>query len=304
MKDFALGRYIPVESPLHRLDPRVKIFATLALVVCLFLPFERSVLHEGKDVTVTAWTISAIMLGILLVLALLFFAIARINPLKLWSSMKSLWFTILILMILYILLPNFTVPTLGIAFRVEQMNWTVYWDSFASAGRVIGRLTIVMMFTFLLTATTKPLDLTYALQWYLTPLKIIYAPIAEIFAMTISIALRFIPTLLEDVDRISKAQASRGASYSNGGIRRKIVGLTSLIIPLFVSAFTRSEELAYAMICRGYDPKGKRTRYHKYRFHFGDLFFFLFASAVLALFIVLIVTHFDFIESWFKVSLP
>ena len=279
MKQVSVGRYIPVESPLHRLDPRVKIASLIALIVAVFIPFERFIEQSGESVRVTYWLLSAILYGIMLLLGLLFFLIGRLNILKLFSSMKSLWFTILLLMVLYILVPNFSVPTLGIAFRVEAMNWTVYWDSFALAGRIFFRIVLVMMFTFVLTATTKPLDLTYAFEWYLTLFGLIRYRLASEIAMTISIALRFIPTLLDDVDRISKAQASRGASYNSGGLKRKIVGLTALIIPLFVSSFLRSEELAYAMICRGYDPKLKRTRYHQYHFHIRDLIFFLFFRA-------------------------
>ena len=298
MKQISVGRYIPVESMLHRLDPRVKIVSLIALIVAIFMPFDRFLENGGETVQVTYWALSGAMYGVMLLIGLSFFLIGRLNILKLFSSMKSLWFTVVLLMVLYVVLPNYAVPTLGIAFHVEAMNWTVYWDSFVSAARIFLRIVLVMMFTFVLTATTKPLDLTYAFEWYLSPLKLVRFPAAEI-AMTISIALRFIPTLLDDVDRISKAQASRGASYNSGGIKRKVVGLTALIVPLFVSSFLRSEELAYAMICRGYDPKLKRTRYHRYRFHIRDLLFFLFSAAVLAAFIYLCVTHLDILKMVF-----
>lgn len=303
MNNLAIGRYIPMQSPLHRIDPRVKIFALIVLMVCCFLPFNRTIMAEEKSVTVIYWTLSLAMAGIMLILCIVLFLVGHLNFGSLFSSMKAMWFTILILMILYILLPNFATPTLPLAFRVEMWNWSVYWDSFASAGRIVLRLILVLMLTFVLTATTKPLDLTYAFEWYLTPFKLIRLPAAEI-AMTITIALRFIPTLLDDVNRISKAQASRGAAFQKGGIRRKISGLTSLIIPLFVSAFLRSEDLANAMICRGYDPKAKRTRFRAYHIRFSDILVLLITSAVLAGYITLSVTGFDPFLSWFGASLP
>ena len=304
MKNLSIGRYIPIQSPLHKLDPRVKIISLILLIVALFMNFEHTIVYEGKEVVVTSWVMTACMQGVVLLVCLALFAIGRLNILKLWSSMKSLWFTVALLLIIYILVPNYQAPTLGIAWKVESWNnWTVYWDSFASAARILLRLVLVMMLTFVLTATTKPLDLTYAFEWYLTPLKVFRFPAAEV-AMTISIALRFIPTLLEDVDRISKAQSSRGASYGSGGLKRKIVGITSLIIPLFVSAFLRSEDLANAMICRGYDPKAKRTRYRTYHFHVADLFVFLFAAAFLAGYIYLSVTHTDLVSLLSGVTLP
>ena len=298
-----IGRYIPISSPLHRIDPRVKIFCLIAFMVVCFLPYNRTVVVDGVNKDVTYWALSALVYGVMLIICNILFVIGHLSFGKLFSSMKSLWVTVTILLIIYILVPNYTVPTLGVAFKVPQMNnWTVYWDSFAGAGRILVRLILTMMLTFLLTATTKPLELTYAFEWYLSPLKVVRFPSAEV-AMTLSIALTFIPTLLEDVNRISKAQASRGASFQKGGVRRKVVGLTSLIIPLFVSAFTRSEDLANAMICRSYDPKMKRTRYRAYKFHISDLFSFLFCLALSAATITMIATRFDLFFSWFGVNL-
>ena len=156
--------------------------------------------------------------------------------------------------------------------------------------------------TMILTASTKPLDLTYAFEWYLSPLKILHFPAAEV-AMTISIALRFIPTLLEDATRVMKAQSSRGVDFEHGSLFRRIAGVTSLIIPLFVSSFMRSEELANAMECRGYDPAAKRTKYRILKFHGSDLFAFLFAAIVMSGFITLSCLHVD-IFALFGVMVP
>lgn len=303
MNGFSLGRYVPLDTPLHRLDPRAKIFALVALMVACFLPFERFLTIEGKTVAVTFYCMSALMFGFMFLLSLILFFVGRIGFLKLFSSMKALWFTVVLLLIIYVLVPNYATPTLGVAWTVPAMNWTVYWDSFAGALRIVLRLVLVLMLTFVLTATTKPLDLTYAFEWYLTPFKVFHLPTAEI-AMTISIALRFIPTLLDDVSRISKAQASRGAAFQKGGIGKKLVGITSLIVPIFVSAFLRSEDLANAMICRGYDPKAKRTRYRQFRFHFSDILVFLVCAGILAGYITLSVMHFDPFMAIWGVNLP
>jgi energy-coupling factor transport system permease protein len=134
--------------------------------------------------------------------------------------------------------------------------------------------------TTVLTATTKPLDLTYGLEFFMTPLKVIKFPAHEI-AMTISIALRFIPTILEETQKIMKAQASRGVDLQEGSLKEKISAIISLIIPLFISAFQRSEELANAMEARGYNPSAKRTRYRTLKFTMKDVFSLLVSILVL-----------------------
>ena len=121
------------------------------------------------------------------------------------------------------------------------------------------------------------MDLTRGLEWGMTPLKAIKFPAHEI-AMTISIALRFIPTILEETKRIMKAQESRGVDFVHGSIKNKFRAIISLIIPLFVSAIERSEELANAMEARGYDPKAKRTSFQKLKFHYNDLIGLLIAE--------------------------
>ena len=153
--------------------------------------------------------------------------------------------------------------------------------------------------------SSKPMDMTYAFEWYMTPLKPIHFPVHEI-AMTLSIALRFIPTLLDETDRIMKAQASRGVDFNHGGIFKRFGAIIALIIPLFVSALERSEELANAMIVRGYDPKAKRTRYRLLRFSWRDIIAFLFIGAIFAGIIVLFVfdrkSPVDLIQFFFHVQ--
>ena len=123
------------------------------------------------------------------------------------------------------------------------------------------------------------MDLTYAFEWYMTPLKLVRFPVHEI-AMTLSIALRFIPTLLDETNRIMKAQASRGVDFNKGGLFKRFKAVISLIIPLFVSAIQRSEELSDAMEARGYDPRAKRTKYRKLMFGWRDIIALLVALAI------------------------
>lgn len=277
MKNIALGKYVPYNSFLHRLDPRVKLFVTIALLVAVFLPVKPYAM---------AYTVS----GTLLVLTIAMLLISHIRVKDIFVSLRSLWFLVLFLILVYIAVPK-AENELGIAWEVN--GWVVYWDAFAEAGKVIIRLVTMIMITMILTSTTKPLDLTYGLEWYLTPLKVFRFPSAEV-AMTISIALRFIPTLLEDASRVMRAQASRGVDFQHGRIASRITGITSLIVPLFVSSFIRSEELANAMECRGYDPRLKRTRYRVFRFHVRDLLAVLVVSMILGGIIALVATGFNF----------
>lgn len=127
----------------------------------------------------------------------------------------------------------------------------------------------MIMVTTVLTSTTKPLELTFGLEWLMTPLKFIKVPVSAV-SMTISLALRFIPTLTDETDRIMKAQASRGVDFANGKLKDKVKSIVSLIIPLFMSAFSRSAELADAMESRGYNPDAKRTRYRVVKWSIAD----------------------------------
>ena len=154
------------------------------------------------------------------------------------------------------------------------------------------RLVLMIALTSVLTASTRPLDLTYAIEWYMSPLKVIRFPVHEI-AMTLSIALRFIPTLLDETGRIMRAQESRGVDFKGGKVKEKLRGVVALIVPLFVSALQRSDELANAMIARGYDPQAKRTRYRILRFTWRDLIVLLLAVSFLTLVILLRVYHID-----------
>jgi energy-coupling factor transport system permease protein len=281
-----MGRFVPYNSFLHRMDPRAKIFCLIALMVAVFLDFGYS------------WTMTFTMDGIAAILVLTLLWSTHTGLTQVLKSLKSLWFMAIFLLLIYIFMP--TSSSDWIAFRIG--GYPIYWDSILNAAKILLRLILMIELTMVLTASTKPLDLTYAFEWYLHPFKYIGFPANEV-AMTLSIALRFIPTILEDVGRIMKAQSSRGVDFSHGKIAAKFRAIVSLIVPLFVSSFVRSEELANAMECRGYDPKAKRSRYRRLAFSWWDLFETVFVASFLALFIYVSVTKFDAYGAWLGLTL-
>ena len=269
MNSIALGRYIPHNSFIHRMDPRNKIFCLIALMVAIFIPLD-------------TWQLTFIVGGLLAILIVSLLLIAKVSIIDVFRSLKVLWFFVLLLMIINVFAPP--VRATNIAFSIGKVN--VYWEAIIQSLKILLRLILMVMLTMLLTATTSPLDLTYGLEWYMSPLKLIKFPAHEV-AMTISIALRFIPTLLDETDRIMKAQSSRGVDFKHGKLSSRIKAIVSLIIPLFISSFQRSEELADSMEARGYNPKAPRTRYRVLRLKLNDLFTFVIVSVILALIIVI-----------------
>ena len=265
MASMTFGRYTFRDTYVHRLDARNKIFLMILLMVGIFFQFHM-------------WSTSLILSGIYLILLIILMIISRVNILSLFKSLSGMWFFIIILMAIYIFIPNnnYYLPT---AFTIGSLE--VKWDAFCQSGYIIMRLILMISLTMVLTSTTKPMDMTYAFEWYMTPLKPLHFPAHEI-AMTLSIALRFIPTLLEETERIMKAQSSRGVDFNHGGLFKRFGAVIALIIPLFVSALSRSEELANAMIVRGYDPRAKRTRYRQLSFSWRDLIAFLIGAGIFA----------------------
>ncbi len=292
MNSLTFGRYVSLNTPLHRLDPRSKILFLILLMVMVFLPF---------DVWSTKLIFSLAYLFIFIVVMIL----GRISFKSFFKSLKAMWFLVLFLLIMYLFIPNSSylsdynaaVEQYGdvaknlILFKFSD-TYIIYWFGVFQAVYILLRLILMIALTMVLTSTTKPLDLTFALEWYMTPLKLVKFP-AHIVSMMISIALRFIPTILEETERIMKAQASRGVDFSHGGLIKKFKAVISLIIPLFISAFERSEQLGDAMEARGYDPKGKRTSYHKLRFHVGDLIGLIVVSVLFGCVLYMSIAHRD-----------
>lgn len=257
MKNIALGRYVPYNSFLHRLDPRMKLAGMVALFVIIFLPK----LNFESYLIIT--------------FSLLFFVkLSHLKLRNLFRTMKVMW-----LMFIFLLIINICFQRGGPVF-LNINGMIIYSQSIVLTIEVFLRMFLLVTISTLLSATTKPLDLTFALEWYMHPLKKIRFPAHEI-AMIISLTLRFIPTILEDTQRIIKAQASRGVDMAGGKLREKMAGMIALIIPLFASALERSDELALAMEARGYDSRAKRTKYRVFHFKLRDyLSLFVCAGAI------------------------
>ena len=257
MTNIALGRYIPTNSIIHRLDPRIKIVNMLLLMVAIFLPAR----FAGYGI-----------IGIIAV------SLVLLSRLKFGFILKSL--KPVMLMLVFLLVINVFVLRTGYVV-INLFGLLVYSDALFQTAYIVVRLLLMIMITTLLTATTKPLDLTLGIEDLLAPFKRFKVPAHEI-AMMISIALRFIPTLIEESQRIMKAQASRGVDLSEGKINEKIVAILSLIVPLFVSSFQRAEELADAMEARGYSPTSIRTRYKQLKITMKDWISFVLVCLILA----------------------
>ena len=284
MKGMTLGRYAPFNTVIHRMDSRSKLLMLVLVMVAVFYGYQSQVM-------------TFVMGGLLLLLILVVLLISRISLKQLFSSLKALWIMIIILLVINVLVPP--IGASKIAFSIGTYN--IFWESILQSAKIILRLVMMISLTLILTATTKPLDLTYALEWYMFPLKLIKFPTHEI-AMTISIALRFIPTLLDETMRIMNAQASRGVDFEHGKIKEKIKAILSLIVPLFMSAFQRSEELANAMEARGYNPRAKRTRYRNLHWGISDTFSLIFVTLLTSGVIVTSAMNWNFIEMIFNVS--
>ena len=261
MASMTFGRYTFRETYVHHLDARNKIFLMILFMVGIFFQFHM-------------WSTALLLSGFYFLLLLVIMIFSRVNFFSLFRSLSGMWLFIIILMAIYIFIPNNNYY-LPVAFKIGSLE--VQWDAFCQTAYIILRLILMIALTMVLTSTTKPMDMTYAFEWYMSPLKLIKPLrfLAHEIAMTLSIALRFIPTLLDETERIMKAQASRGVDFNHGGLFKRFGAVIALIIPLFVSALERSEELANAMIVRGYDPRAKRTRYRLLRFSWRDLIAFV-----------------------------
>lgn len=235
LRDITLGQYFPVESLLHRMDPRFKIVDTMLFIVLLF---------AGSSL----WTL---VLGLAFVV--LAQSLSKIPMRMIWKSIRP----ILPILVFTAILNLVFIDDGDVLWKWKFLRITE--GGIATSFFMIVRIVLLIAGTSLLTYTTSPILLTDAIESLLSPLKRIKFPVHEM-AMMMSIALRFIPTLLEETDKIMAAQKARGASLDNGKITERIKALVPILIPLFVSAFRRAEELATAMECRCYHGGEGRTR--------------------------------------------
>ena len=234
LKDITLGQYFPGNTPVHRLDPRTKLLLVVVYIVALFL---------------CEWFISYGLMALFLVTAIV---LSRIRPKALLRGLKPLLIIILFTALLNLFFTDGEVLVHWWIFRITREGLT-------NAFFLVLRIMLLVMGTFLLTYTTSPIALTDGLESLLSPLKLLHFPVHEL-AMMMSIALRFIPTLIEETDKIMSAQKARGADFDSGSLVRRAKALLPILVPLFVSAFRRADELATAMECRCYNGGEGRTR--------------------------------------------
>ena len=261
----SFGQYVPFNTPIHRMDTRVKLFLLVVFMVAIFLPY-----GNRADV-VYPYAMSLVVLGGIFVLLMIGLLISRISFGSLMKSMSFLWVLLFVVIIL-----NF--------FFWKAPDWAsknITSATFLFIGYIIARIFLMVILSLMFASTTKPMDMTFALEWYLTPLRWLHVPTAA-FSMTMSLALRFIPVLASEAKTIFKAQAARGLDYSNGKAKDRIKAIVSLLIPLITTSFHHASELAYALEARGYDPLGKRTRYRQYPFRFVDALWLIFGCVALA----------------------
>ncbi len=256
LKDITLGQYFPGNTFVHRLDPRTKLLLVVVYIIALFL---------------CEWFVSY---GIALVFLVLAVAVSRIHLKALFKGLKPLIFIIVFTALINLFYSDGEV-------LAKVWIFTITKEGIFNAFFLVLRIIMLVTGTFLLTYTTSPIALTDGMESLLSPLKKVHFPVHEL-AMMMSIALRFIPTLIEETDKIISAQKARGADFETGNIFRRAKALVPILVPLFVSAFRRADELATAMECRCYHGGDGRTKMKQLHYHLRDLTAFIVGALLLA----------------------
>ncbi len=256
LKNINIGRYIPTNSIIHRLDSRVKILSTMVFIVAVFV------------ISDLYWFILAALFLIVLII------LTKIKFRVMLMGLNAIKYLLIFMTILNI----FVIRTGNVIFSYSFI--TIYDGSLFHTAFLVIRLMLLILYSSLLTLTTTPMELTDGIESLLKPFELIKVPAHEI-AMMISIALRFIPTLIEETDKIMKAQTSRGVEFNEGKLKDKIMAIVSLLIPLFVSAFKRADELANAMEARGYRGGEGRTKFRELKWGLGESVFLLLHFALM-----------------------
>ena len=262
LKDITLGQFFPGHSAIHRMDPRTKLILTMVYIVALFVAQN--------------WISYSLMLVFLLVCI----KISSIPPKSIVRGMKPLVFILIFTAILNIFYTD------GGVELVRLGSLAITTEGLKRAFFMIWRILMLISGTFLLTYTTSPISLTDGLESLLSPLKKLHVPVHEL-AMMMSIALRFIPTLIEETDKIMSAQKARGADFETGSIIQRAKALVPILVPLFISAFRRADELATAMECRCYQGGEGRTKMKQLHYQRNDFAAFGAAALLTAAVIIL-----------------
>ena len=234
LSDITIGQYFPGSSILHRLDPRTKVVLLFFYLVLIFV------------------CRSAISYAILSALTFALMVLSKVPLRMMLRSLKPLWWIILFTFVIHV----FSTPGKELA---KVWIFSVTWEGIVQGFYVSLRLVLLILLSSLLTFTTSPLKLTDAMEALLAPFKRIGVPAHEL-AMMMTIALRFVPTLIQETDRIMKAQQSRGANFTDGSIAKRMRAFVQVLVPLFLSAFRRADDLAMAMEARCYRGGEGRTQ--------------------------------------------
>ncbi len=245
IRDITIGQYYPAESPIHRLDARLKIIVTFLFIVSLFIVN-----------SIWGYICVALLLGMVI-------KASRVPVKFMTKGLKSILFIIIFTAIINL----FLTPGEDVLWEFGVLHITI--QGIYMAIRMCIRLVLLIVGSSLLTLTTTPIQLTDGLEYLLHPLKKIGVPAHEI-AMMMTIALRFIPTLLDETDKIIKAQQARGADFDTGNMMQKAKSMIPILVPLFISAFRRAEELAMAMEARCYHGDENRTRMNMMKMQSAD----------------------------------
>ena len=256
LKDITLGQYFPGTTVAHRLDPRTKLILVVLYIIALFAAE------------------SFLSYGLMALTLCLCVAVSRVPPKSLIKGLKP----VLFILIFTALLNVFYTPG-----RILWQWWIfrVTIEGIFTAFFMALRISLLIMGTFLMTYTTSPIMLTDGMESLMNPLKKLHVPVHEL-AMMMSIALRFIPTLIEEPDKIMSAQKARGADFESGNLIERAKALVPILVPLFISAFRRADELAVAMECRCYHGGEGRTKLHVLRYKPRDYLVLAAYAAVLA----------------------
>ena len=262
LKDITLGQYVPGETVVHRLDPRTKILVMLAYIVITFC-----VQNFAGYAVLAAFVVGTV-------------AISKIPPVMVVKGLKPIMVFIVItgLFNLFLTSGGEVIWQYGVLkITDEGVRFAVF---------MVLRLTFLILGTSLLTLTTSPISLTDGMESLLRPFKKIGVPAHEL-SMMMSIALRFIPTLMEETDKIMKAQAARGADFENGNLVQRAKAMVPILVPLFISAFRRADELATAMECRCYRGGENRTRLDERKYAGSDAVAAVVAVCMIGIIVVL-----------------
>ena len=271
ISDITLGQFFPGFSPLHKLDPRTKIILAVVSIVAVFFAN-----NPVSFALITLATLSMII-------------VSRISLKVILKGIKPLILILIFTAILNVFMTGGEGEPL-----VEFWIFTIYTEGIVRALYMALRVVLLIVITSMfLTYTTSPISLTDGLESLLSPLKLIRIPV-HTFAMMMSIALRFIPTLVEETEKIMNAQKSRGADFSSGGLIKRAKALVPILIPLIVSSFKRAEDLATAMECRCYRGDKKRTKLVKLQFKWRDVLWFVSFAVFLAAVILSTILPYEF----------